>query len=264
MTFSDEPDLVEIIEDDIYKFYQVGKLVGRGTFGCVRVARKLKKSNAESSFFKSQSMLQHSSHYLAVKSINLEKLKENNDLKMLSQELEVIKNRRHLANSRLLQVLEIYQDADYVHIVTPMMFGGELYHKIVAQGTFTEHDCKTIVKQLLEGLEHLHSHGICHRDLKPENIMFVADDSSDIKIIDFGLSKLLAKEPLCVVPQEFKMKTKIGTPYYVSPEILAGSYDLKCDIWAVGVIAYFMLCGQPPFLASNEAQLFQKIRNHSV
>ena len=60
------------------------------------------------------------------------------------------------------------------------------------------------------------------------------------------------------------MTTKIGTPYYVCPEILNGNYDISCDLWSVGVITYFMLCGYPPFNAKTEAHLFTKIVNHSV
>jgi calcium-dependent protein kinase len=55
------------------------------------------------------------------------------------------------------------------------------------------------------------------------------------------------------------MTTKIGTPYYVSPEILEGKYDNSCDIWSIGVITYIMLCGYPPFNALNENLLFKKI-----
>jgi len=55
------------------------------------------------------------------------------------------------------------------------------------------------------------------------------------------------------------MTTKIGTPYYVSPEILEGKYDNGCDIWSIGIISYIMLCGYPPFNAENENVLFRKI-----
>jgi calcium-dependent protein kinase len=56
------------------------------------------------------------------------------------------------------------------------------------------------------------------------------------------------------------MTTKLGTPYYVSPEVLEGHYDKSCDIWSVGVIVYIMLCGYPPFNAKNENLLFRKIK----
>jgi calcium-dependent protein kinase len=89
--------------------------------------------------------------------------------------------------------------------------------------------------------------------LKPENILFEGKSiNSRIKLIDFGLSKqLLHYGP--------KMTTKIGTPYYVSPEVIEGSYDKICDLWSIGVIVYIMLGGYPPFNADNDNQLFRLI-----
>lgn len=56
------------------------------------------------------------------------------------------------------------------------------------------------------------------------------------------------------------MMTKLGTPYYVSPEVLEGEYDKRCDLWAVGVMAYILLSGCPPFNGKNEVDVFNKIR----
>ena len=75
----------------------------------------------------------------------------------------------------------------------------------------------------------------------------------NIKLIDFGLSKILSKDKKV-------MMTKLGTPYYVSPEVLEGKYDKRCDIWAIGVIAYILLSGMPPFNGRNEIEVFNKIR----
>lgn len=90
--------------------------------------------------------------------------------------------------------------------------------------------------------------------MKPENIIFENHENEiNIKLIDFGLSKFLGKDGVL-------MMTKIGTPYYVSPEVLEGNYDKRCDLWAVGVIAYILLCGYPPFNGKNEIEVFNKIR----
>ena len=80
------------------------------------------------------------------------------------------------------------------------------------------------------------------------------DDDAEIviKIIDFSLSKLLT--------EKVQMKTKIGTAYYMAPEVLEGVYTEACDMWSVGVIAFTLLCGYPPFNAENEAKLFYKIK----
>ena len=82
--------------------------------------------------------------------------------------------------------------------------------------------------------------------MKPENVLFTYDDS-DIKLIDFGMSKLMPGE------QTQLMNTKLGTPYYVSPEVLNGQYDKRCDLWSIGVITFVLLAGEPPFNGENAA-----------
>lgn len=90
---------------------------------------------------------------------------------------------------------------------------------------------------------------MCHRDLKPENFMLVSkvDDLLDVQVktIDFGLSKISGNKLQ-------RMHTKVGTPYYISPDVLSGDYDLSCDIWSAGCILYIMLCGYPPFNGEND------------
>ena len=94
--------------------------------------------------------------------------------------------------------------------------GGELFEKLMQIGKFPEPDVAMIIKQILSALKHLHDKNIAHRDLKPENIIFESKGSEvNIKLIDFGLSKLLGKNGKI-------MMTKLGTPYYVSPEVLEG------------------------------------------
>lgn len=91
---------------------------------------------------------------------------------------------------------------------------------------------------------------VCHRDLKPENFLYEnKDDNSDIKIIDFGLSKILDAGSKYGLQ---RMKTKAGTPYYISPEVLTGNYDKSCDMWSAGCIMYILLCGYPPFYGDDD------------
>lgn len=81
-----------------------------------------------------------------------------------------------------------------------------------------------------------------HRDLKPENLLIDGTDGS-IKLIDFGISIKL--EP------GKSLSNRMGTPFYMAPEVIVGSYDQKCDIWSCGVILYIFLSGKPPFNADN-------------
>ena len=89
--------------------------------------------------------------------------------------------------------------------------------------------------------------------MKPENVLFTSDDN--IKLIDFGMSKLMPEESSKL------MNTKLGTPYYVSPEVLEGKYDKRCDLWSIGVITYVLLAGEPPFNGENAAAVFKKIKS---
>lgn len=105
-----------------------------------------------------------------------------------------------------------------------------------------------MMMKLLKAVNHCHSQNIAHRDIKPENILITEDN--DLKLIDFGLSKQVKNK---------KMKTIVGTPYYIAPEVLQGKYGLKCDVWSLGVIMYILLSGYLPFGGSNAADVFDKV-----
>ena len=109
-------------------------------------------------------------------------------------------------------------------------------------------------KSILQALNYCHSLNIVHRDLKPENFLFVSDDpNADLKIIDFGLSKIMDGGRLQ------RMKTRAGTPYYISPEVLAGNYDISCDMWSAGCMLYILLCGYPPFYGDDNNEILQMV-----
>ena len=105
-------------------------------------------------------------------------------------------------------------------------------------------------RKLLSAVNHCHSLKIAHRDIKPENILIT--ESGDLKLIDFGLSKQVKYK---------KMKTIVGTPYYIAPEVLTGKYGVKCDIWSLGVIMYILLSGYLPFPGDNIVKVFTKVQD---
>jgi len=82
-------------------------------------------------------------------------------------------------------------------------------------------------------------------------------ETSDLKIIDFGLSKIMSGGRL------ERMKTRAGTPYYISPEVLAGNYDVSCDMWSAGCMLYILLCGYPPFYGDNNQEILQMVQRGS-
>ena len=98
-------------------------------------------------------------------------------------------------------------------------------------------------------MEYLHAYGIAHRDLKPENILLITkNENSDIKIMDFGLSKIVA-------PDETS-KEPFGTITYVAPEVLLRRpYNKSVDLWSLGVIAHALLVGSMPFDGKSEEEI---------
>ena len=104
--------------------------------------------------------------------------------------------------------------------------------------------------KVLQALAHCHVGGVAHRDIKPENVMIGSD--GEIKLIDFGLSKVHDNKSA-------SMKTIAGTPYYMAPEVINGSYNKECDVWSAGVLLYLLLTGLLPFYAKGRMEQFEKI-----
>jgi len=120
---------------------------------------------------------------------------------------------------------------------------------------YSEKEACEIIQQVMSAIEYCHKQGIAHRDLKPENLLYLKEGSeinNPIKIIDFGLSQEINVKKI--------LNSKVGTAYYVSPEILQGNYSEKCDVWAAGVILYVLLSGEPPFNGPSDGVIYSKIR----
>lgn len=115
--------------------------------------------------------------------------------------------------------------------------GGELFDILYYTSALKEAVARTYFKQIISGLEACHNANVVHRDLKPQNLLL--DAKYNIKITDFGLSKIIQSD------NDHIMKTTyVGTRGYQAPELLLNrAYDLKCDIFSVGVILFILLAG---------------------
>mmetsp|Transcript_9688 Transcript_9688/g.21023 ORF Transcript_9688/g.21023 Transcript_9688/m.21023 type:complete len:386 (+) Transcript_9688:113-1270(+) len=219
------------ISDD---YYISPEVIGKGHYGVVRecVHRATRQS-------------------FAVKSIDKSKIGR---LDHLQREIFLLANIDHHG---IMKMVDCYEDAQCVHIVTEKYTGGELFDKIVdstsSRGCLSERKTGAIIKSLLEAVAYLHDNGVVHRDIKPENILFESEDEKVIKLIDFGLSRRHERG-------EAPMSNSVGTAYYMSPELLKGRYDKSCDMWSVGTIVYILLCGYPPFNSDTDPEIFEKIR----
>ena len=221
---------------DIRKLYKFQNQIGGGHYGSVRTAYKKEDTSAEPKQY-------------AIKSISLKSIPEK-ELREICREIEITSSLKH---PNTIRFYETYFDNKYFHIVMQLCKGKDLYNKIQSHNALSEKIVKVIIYKILLGVSYCHAKGIVHRDLKPENILFVKDTlDSEIKISDFGLSKYISD------PNE-KMNSMAGTPYYIAPEVIKCSYNSKCDIWSIGVIAYVALCGELPFKDKKVAGIFKKI-----
>ncbi|KAM4712206.1 calcium/calmodulin-dependent protein kinase type 1D isoform 2-T2 [Anableps anableps] len=158
-----------------------------------------------------------------------------------------------IKHENIVALEDIYESPDHLYLIMQLVSGGELFDRIVEKGFYTEKDASTLIRQVLDAVNYLHKMGIVHRDLKPENLLyFNPQDESKIMISDFGLSKMEGSGDV--------MSTACGTPGYVAPEVLAQKpYSKAVDCWSIGVIAYILLCGYPPFYDENDSKLFEQI-----
>ena len=131
-----------------------------------------------------------------------------------------------------------------------------LFDKIISNKSpnecFSEIRSVRIITSLLEAVAYLHKNDIVHRDIKLENIFFVSEQKDTIKLVDFGLSRHHKKD-------EAPMTNIVGTDYYMAPEVIKGKYDRSCDIWSIGIVAYILLCGYPPFNGDTNRGVFESI-----
>ncbi|KAI9075847.1 hypothetical protein K1719_042214 [Acacia pycnantha] len=157
----------------------------------------------------------------------------------------------------VIELYDVYEDSNGVHLVLELCSGGELFDRIVAQEKYSEAEAAAVIYQIARGLEAIHRANIVHRDLKPENCLFQDNrKDSPLKIMDFGLSSV----------EEFTdpVVGLFGSVDYVSPEALSqGRITNKSDMWSVGVILYILLSGYPPFIAQNNHQKQQMIMTGS-
>ena len=233
---------VTIIKGDITQFYEVIKKIGEGSYGKI-----YKVKNKQSGDIRAMKQIMKS------KIPNIEKFQ--NEIKILSM----------VDHPNIVRLFEVIEDDKYFNLLQELCTGGELLEKM-QRTQLKEKQIAKIFNQIMSAVAYCHEKGIAHRDLKLENILFASEaPDSPIKIIDFGFSVLLGKKDKDKDSNDLKkfgfkrMKSKVGTLYYISPEIIKGNYDEKCDIWACGVILYILLCGYPPFSGNSDKEVYNII-----
>ncbi|XP_031720781.1 myosin light chain kinase 2, skeletal/cardiac muscle isoform X2 [Anarrhichthys ocellatus] len=184
---------------------------------------------------------------LAAKVIKARNLREKDVVK---NEIQVMNNLDHAS---LIQLYAAYESRNDIILVLEYVGGGELFDRIIDENhTLMELDAVLFIRQICEGLQHMHKMYILHLDLKPENILCVSRVTNKIKIIDFGLARIYK-------PRE-KLRVNFGTPEFLAPEVI--NYDFvsfNTDMWSLGVITYMLLSGLCPFLGDDDNETLNNI-----
>ncbi|XP_044497066.1 CBL-interacting serine/threonine-protein kinase 20-like [Mangifera indica] len=213
--------------------YEVGRLLGQGTFAKVYYGRNIKTGES-----------------VAIKIIDKKKVMKVGLIDQINREISVMRLVRH---PNIVELYEVMATKTRIYFAMEYVRGGELFNK-VAKGKLREDAARKYFQQLIGAVEFCHSRGVYHRDLKPENLLL--DENGNLKISDFGLSALLESRR-----KDGLLHTTCGTPAYVSPEVISKKgYDgAKADIWSCGVVLYVLLSGYLPFYDSNLMEMYRKI-----
>lgn len=198
--------------------------IGRGNFSRVKLAvHQLTKDK------------------VAIKVVDTSRL-DAKALRMLSREVTTLESVFH---PFILRLFEVIETLGKIHLISEWIQGGELYNRIAENGSLEEHHAALIFYQLLLAVKHLHNLGYVHRDIKAENVLMVSDDR--IKLADFGFSTQLINGPWQ------HLDTFCGSPPYAAPELFSDDHYIggPVDIWALGVLLFFMLHAKMPFKAST-------------
>lgn len=217
----------------LVRVYKVEKhVLGRGHYGVVRRGRHRELG-----------------HEVAIKSIPKHKIK---NMEAVRREIKILQGLEH---PNIIKYYETFEDRRYIHIVMELCSGGELFDRIASGSSrMTERKVRCLVQKILKAISFCHKNRIVHRDLKPENFLLTVQDldKAELKVIDFGLSITL-NEPAT------EMTARVGTAYYIAPEVLRRRYTKSCDLWSIGVVMFILLVGYPPFYGASDAEVMSKV-----
>ncbi|KZV25270.1 CBL-interacting serine/threonine-protein kinase 14-like [Dorcoceras hygrometricum] len=223
----------EEISLNLFKKYELGKLLGCGAFAKVYHGRDLRTG-----------------HSVAIKAISKQRVMRSNLMAHIKREISIMHKMDH---PHIVRLLEVLATKTKIYFIMEFAKGGELFTK-VAKGRFSEDLSRKYFQQLISAVGYCHSRGVYHRDLKPENLLL--DENWELKVTDFGLSAVTDQ-----IRPDGLLHTLCGTPAYVAPEILAKQgYDgAKIDVWSCGVILFVLNAGYLPFNDTNLMAMYRKI-----
>ena len=211
------------------ELYKLGKAIGEGAFGFVRVAQQ-----------------RLSRELIAVKTFEKVRLRDSSSRRRLENEIRVLQRIRH---PNIVRLYEVFESPKRIHLCMEHVSHGTLHRHLTQHKRLPEVEVRRLVRQLVGALSYLHARSIAHRDIKLENVLL--DEWCNVRLIDFGFAIL----------SRGKLRVPCGSPAYTAPEILlAHEYDGQlADVWSLGVLIYVMLAGRFPFQGATRAELSRNV-----
>ncbi|XP_051130529.1 CBL-interacting serine/threonine-protein kinase 7-like [Andrographis paniculata] len=227
--------------------YLLGRLLGRGSFAKVYLARLLQDAGADAE--------------VAVKVIDKAATVDAAMEPRILREVSAMRRLHHHPN--ILKLHEVMATKSKIYLVMELAAGGELFARLNRSGgRFSEPTARRYFRQVVAGLRFCHQNGVYHRDVKPQNLLL--DENGVVKITDFGLSALSENQN-----SNSLIHTACGTPAYTAPEVVCGGaggggYDgEKADAWSCGVLLYVFLVGNLPFDDSNLSSMYRAMHRRA-
>lgn len=233
-----------IMSQELHAAYEVEDIIlGRGGFGVVTRARL---RGAEGIV-------------RAVKSVDKCDLKAES---LVRSEVDIL---RRLDHPCICRLFEVFEDDDMIYLVLEYIEGCELFDEILEQGQLDELKAAEVMRQIFSSLQYCHERNVVHCDLKPENIMVLKRGATkpgaknEVKLIDFGLAKLIREMPL----MQRLGSGVLGTAEYLAPEAFSGHWQPAADIWGAGMVLHCLLTGGLPVLGVREGMEALDVNNPS-
>ncbi|KAI6226040.1 CAMK/DAPK/DAPK protein kinase, variant [Aphelenchoides besseyi] len=223
-------------EEPVDRFYEIGDELGSGQFAVVR--RVVERSTGEAFAAKFVKKRRYATSRRGVSRENIER------------EIRVLQTIK--GHENVIELHDVFETPNEFVLILELVTGGELFDHVCAHECLDELEAAAFIRQVCYGLLHLHRRHVVHMDIKPENILLKRKNDSHVKLIDFGLSRM-------ILPGETH-REMVGTPEFVSPQIV--NYEPigpDVDCWALGVVCYILLSGGSPFLGRTRDETFCNI-----
>ncbi|RPD64436.1 Pkinase-domain-containing protein [Lentinus tigrinus ALCF2SS1-7] len=224
--------------------WKVGRTIGKGSSGRVRLARHSKTGQYAAVKIVSKTALLSSR-------MSLHSLGDEADRILHSIEREIV-IMKLIEHPNIMRLYDVWETSTELYLILEYVEGGELFDYLCSKGRLPSKEAVGYFQQIITAIDYCHRFNIAHRDLKPENLLL--DRDKNIKVADFGMAIWQGADNMLL--------TACGSPHYAAPEVIMGEeYDgTASDIWSCGVILYALLAGRLPFDDENLPTLLEKVK----